>query len=294
MKNTSESLAGRIGILSLLGLSLRELREDRFTRPFLPVPDYFNAHKAPLSSYSGIWEFIQKGSLPEVQALKNDWEMIYSAYVATYIERDVRQLANIGESNAFYKFMVALAARNGQLLNFTSISNDIGVNPSTVERWTSILKASNIIYLLEPYYNNILKRTIKTPKLYFLDTGLVCYLSGWNTPTVLERGAAAGSIFEAFVVGEIIKSYTNAGREPPLYFYRDKEKNEINLLIHENGTLYPLEIKKHAEPSIHDIKTFAILNTIPGIQRGPGGVICPYSRLMPLSADDMVIPFSYL
>ncbi|GHV93817.1 ATPase [Spirochaetia bacterium] len=295
MKNVSESMSGRIGILNLLGLSRRELIGDNCRLPFIPLNAYYkkrNPGKA--ASNKDIWKFIQKGSLPEIHALKNDWEMFYSSYVSTYIERDVKQLVNIGESNMFYKFMIAMAAHNGQLLNYTSITRDIGLSPSTAERWTSILLASNIIYLLQPYHNNILKRAIKTPKVYFLDTGLACYLSGWNTSTVLERGAAAGSFFETFVIGEIIKSYTNAGREPPLYFYRDKEQNEIDLLIYENGTLYPLEIKKHGDPSSKDIRAFRFLDIIPGVIRGTGGVICTYSQLMPLSGEDMIIPVSYL
>jgi predicted AAA+ superfamily ATPase len=295
MKNVTESLAGRVGILSLLGLSRRETTGDSFSRPFLPTGDYFegrNPRRA--ASRNNIWETIQRGCLPEMVYPETDWELFYSAYVRTYIERDVRQLVNIGDEIAFLNFLTAMAARSGQLLNYAALSRETGVSLPTVERWTSMLRASNLIYLLQPYHNNVLKRALKTPKVYFLDTGLVCYLTRWTDPVVLERGAAAGHLFETYCMGEIIKSYTNAGREPPLFFYRDKEQNEIDLLIQENGILYPLEIKKHADPKPADIKSFRFLDKLPGAIRGPGGVICLYPDLAPLGGDDRVIPLEYI
>jgi predicted AAA+ superfamily ATPase len=296
MKNVSESLAGRIGILNLHGLSRREIAGNVFTKPFLPTKEYFKSRKPSVTNedHKTIWEAIQRGCLPELQNPKTNREAFYSAYVKTYIERDVRQLANVGDELSFYQFMTAMAARNGQLLNYAAVAQDIGVSLPTIERWTSILRTSNIIFLLQPYHNNILKRALRTPKLYFLDTGLVCYLSGWNTPQVLERGAAAGAIFESYCIAEIIKSYANAGREPALFFYRDKEQNEIDLLIHENGTLYPVEIKKHATPRPEDIKAFRRIEKIPGIIRGPGGLICLYDDLAALSKEDMAIPVGYI
>lgn len=292
MNNVSESLAGRIGVLNLLGLSLRELGDIDFTQPFLPTREYIEARKkkdVPPAS-KDVWSIIQKGSLPEMQYPDTDWEMFYAAYVKTYIERDVRQLTNVGDELTFLRFMTAVAANSGMLLNNASISREIGVSQPTVERWISILRTSNIIYLLQPYYNNALKRAVKTPKLYFLDTGLACYLTGWNNPQVLERGAAAGKLFETLVVGEVIKSYTNAGREAPLYFYRDKEQNEIDLLIFENGTLYPIEIKKHANPQSDDISAFRYLDNIPGVVRGPGALICTYDRDASLGQNTRVMP----
>ena len=155
--------------------------------------------------------------------------------------------------------------------------------------------ASNIVYLLKPYANNVLKRSVKTPKLYYLDTGLAAYLTKWNTAEVLKSGAMAGAFFETFVVSEIIKSYYNQGiLEPSLYFYRDKEQREIDLLIEENGVLYPLEMKKHADPKPGDVKAFDILNELPGIRRGPGGVICTYDRLTTLKGEDKVIPVWFI
>ena len=191
--------------------------------------------------------------------------------------------------------MVAAAASAGQLLNLTSLARDVGISQPTAERWLSILVASNIVYLLQPYSNNITKRAIKTPKLYFLDTGLAAYLTKWNTPDVLKNGAMAGAFFESFVVSEIIKSYYNKGiLEPPIYFYRDKDMNEIDLLIEENGTLYPIEMKKHADPQKRDVQAFAVLDRIPGIQRGPGGVVCLYDKLITWQGVDKIIPINYL
>ncbi len=298
MKGVSESLAGRIGLLTLLGLSLREMNDTAFDRPFIPTDDYFSERKEQLKAieYDNVWKTIHRGSMPELYENPDfDWQMFYGAYVRTYIERDVRELSEIGDTVKFTKFMVAAAASTGQLLNLASLARDVGISQPTAERWLSILVASNIVFLLSPYSNNITKRAIKTPKLYFLDTGLAAYLTKWNTPDVLKSGAMAGAFFESFVISEIIKSYYNKGiLEPPLYFYRDKDMNEINLIIEESGTLYPLEMKKHADPTKKDINAFSILDKIPNIQRGQGGVICLYDRLITLKGDDKIIPVSYL
>jgi predicted AAA+ superfamily ATPase len=167
--------------------------------------------------------------------------MFYGAYVRTYIERAVRQLTQVGDEVKFLQFMTVVASCTGQLLNLASLARDVGISPPTAERWLSVLVTSNLVYLLRPYANNIAKRTVKTPKLYFLDTGLAAYLTRWNSADVLKNGAMAGAFFETFVLAEIIKSYTNQGiLDLPFYFYRDKNMNEIDLLIEENGTLYPI------------------------------------------------------
>ncbi len=298
MKGVSESLAGRIGLVTLLGFSLREVYGVEFDTPFIPTEGYFAERKGQLAniSYDDVWHRIHRGSMPELQENPDfDWQMFYGAYVRTYIDRDVRELSEIGDTVKFTKFMVAAAASTGQLLNLTSLARDVGISPPTAERWMSILVASNIVYLLQPYSNNITKRAIKTPKLYFLDTGLAAYLTKWNTPDVLKNGAMAGAFFESFVVSEVIKSYYNKGiLEPPIYFYRDKDMNEIDLIIEEGGTLYPIEMKKHADPQKRDVQNFSVLDKIPGVQRGPGGVVCLYDRLITLQGDDKVIPVNYL
>lgn len=298
MKGVSESLAGRIGLVTLLGFSLRESHGIEFDLPFLPTEEYFAQRKLHTAniSYDEVWNTIHRGSMPELHDNPDfNWQMFYGAYVRTYIDRDVRELSEIGDTVKFTKFMVAAAASTGQLLNLSSLARDVGISQPTAERWLSILVASNIVYLLQPYSNNITKRAIKTPKLYFLDTGLAAYLTKWNTPDVLKNGAMAGAFFESFVVSEIVKSYYNKGiLELPLYFYRDKDMNEIDLLIEENGTLYPIEMKKHADPQKKDIEAFDLLDKIPGVKRGSGGVVCLYDKLITLRGADRVIPVNFL
>ncbi len=184
----------------------------------------------------------------------------------------------------------------GQLLNLQAVANDVGVSQPTADRWLSILVASHLVYLLQPYFNNLTNRAVKTPKLYFLDTGLAAYLSRWNTAETLCSGAMSGAYFEAFVIAEIIKSYYNKGfLEPPLYFYRDKDKKEIDLLIEDSQTLYPLEIKQHADPSAKDLKNFDVLERLAQtISIGTGGVICTYERLVTLKDGFWTIPVNYL
>lgn len=298
MKGVSESLAGRIGLVTLLGFSLRESCGIEYDTPFIPTAEYFDERKKHLVeiSYDDVWNRIHRGSMPELQKNHNfNWQMFYGAYVRTYIERDVRDLSEVGDTVKFTKFMVAAAASTGQLLNMASLARDVGISQPTAERWLSILVASNIVYLLQPYSNNVTKRAIKTPKLYFLDTGLAAYLTRWNTPDVLKTGAMAGAFFESFVVSEIIKSYYNKGvLDLPIYFYRDKDMNEIDLLIEDGGILYPIEMKKHADPQKKDMDTFDLLDKIPGIKRGSGGVVCLYDKLITLKGNDRVIPVNYL
>lgn len=297
MRNVSESLVGRIGILNLYGLSLRERYGIDCDMPFCPERDYLEARRSSLVpvDYNAVWALIHRGAMPAMAAEGMDWQLFYGAYARTYLERDVRDLAQVGDEVKFLKFMTAAATMTGQLLNYASLARIAGVSQPTAERWLSVLCASNLVYLLQPYHNNIIKRAVKTPKLYFLDTGLAAYLTRWNTPEVLQHGAMAGAFFESFVVAEILKSYANSGvLDPPLYFYRDKEQNEIDLLLARDQTLYPLEIKKHADPKLGDVKAFAVLDKIPGITRGPGGLICLYDRPVPLKGKDMVIPLSYV
>ena len=298
MKGISESLSGRIGLVTLLGFSLRERYGVSNDTPFLPTDAYFDARKKQLADipYEDVWNMIHRGSMPELCENPDfDWQMFYGAYVRTYIERDVRDLSDIGDTVKFTRFMTAAAASTGQLVNLASMARDVGISQPTAERWLSILVASNIVYLLKPYSNNITKRAVKTPKLYFLDTGLTAYLTRWNTPEVLKNGAMAGAFFESFVIAEIIKSYYNKGIvDPPLYFYRDKDMNEIDLVIEENGTLYPLEMKKHADPQKKDMAAFDLLDKVPGTKRSAGGVICLYDRLITLKGKDRVIPINYL
>ena len=229
MKDVSESLAGRIGILNLLGLSLREIKGINFNEEFTPTNEYIEKREKFIKdiSYEEIWEIIHKGAMPALYQENNDVEMFYAMYVSTYIERDVRSLTQVGDTLSFFKFMTALASRIGQLLNLNSIANEIGISIPTAQRWLSILVASNIVYVLEPYYNNIMKRAIKTPKVFFLDTGLAAYLTKWKDKEVLEAGTMAGNFFENFVIVEIIKSFYNSGElRPPVYFIEIRKKEK--------------------------------------------------------------------
>ena len=298
MRNVSESLAGRIGILNLYGLSLRERYGIDNSMPFVPAGEYIEARKncpAPLE-HNAVWALIHRGAMPAMAAdAAMDWQLFYAAYVRTYIERDVRDLTQVGDEVKFLRFMTASAAMTGQLLNYASLARDAGVSQPTAERWLSVLCASNLVRLLQPYHNNVIKRAVKTPKLYFLDTGLAAYLTRWSTPEVLQHGAMAGAFFETFVLSEILKGYANNGvLDPPLYFYRDREQNGIDLLIQRDQVLHPIEIKKSADPSPADVKTFGALDKIPGALRGSGGLICMYERPAPLVGEDMVIPLAYV
>jgi predicted AAA+ superfamily ATPase len=297
MKNVSESLAGRIGIINLLGLSLREIKKDTFNEVFVPTEEYLEKRKtsARQTDYKEIWEVIHKGSMPAMYAEELDWQMFYAAYTKTYIERDVRDLTHVGDERKFIKFMTAMAGRTSQMLNLSAVAGEVGISVPTADRWLSIMISSNIVYLLQPYYNNITKRAVKTPKLYFLDTGLAAYLTKWNTPQVLEAGAMAGAFFETFVLAEVLKSYYNAGvSDPSLYYYRDKDTKEIDLLIEQNGTFYPVEIKKTANPGKEHIKSFSVLEKIKGVTAGTGGVICLYDKSVRINDQNVTIPVTWL
>ncbi len=297
MKNVTESLAGRVAILHLQGISLAEEQGRPDSAPFLPdVALLKNRQKTAQSltlpeAYHTIW----RGSYPDMVTQQNDknWERFYDSYVATYIQRDVREYLNINDTASFHKFMQIAAARTGQLINYADMARDIGISEVTVKAWLNVLHASGIVYLLQPYFNNRAKRLIKTPRLYFMDTGLCAFLTGWLNPEVLERGAMAGAMLETWVVSEVIKSYLHHGRTPRVYFYRDKQKREVDLLIEENGTLYPIEIKKTASIQNAGFKGFDMLESLK-TPIGHGGMMCFVNALVPLSEDVDAIPVGYL
>lgn len=292
MKGVSESLAGRIGILNLLGLSLQERKGfGQSQQPFLPtsLPSHAKFDIDLKELYSLIWQ----GSFPAMALKKLDWNIFYSSYVQTYLQRDVRDLARVGDELSFLKFLTACAARSGQLLNIADLARDASISANTAKAWLSILEASGIIYLLQPYFNNATKRLVKAPKLYFLDTGLCCYLTNWLNPDALEAGAMSGAILETFVVTEIIKSYLHNGLRAPIYFMRDKDKKEIDLVIMQNQVLYPLEIKKTAAPSKHDVRHFSMLDKF-SMDVGPGGVVCLIDKLLPIQENVYSIPIAYI
>lgn len=296
MKNVSESLAGRVGILQLEGLSQDEKNGHPDVPPFLPTEEYIKTkvHSAAETDLLKIYELIWKGSYPKLYPADSDyWAVFYESYMQTYIERDIKALSAVGNELDFVKFMRALAARTGEMLNYSELANNVGVSQPTIKSWLSILQASGLVYILRPYYNNVGNRFIKTPKVYFMDTGLACYLTGWKTPEVLESGAMSGNMFETYVVSEIIKSYWHNGKQPDIYYYRDKDKREIDVLLHENGTLYPIEIKKKSNPDKGDIKASNVIETLKQ-KRGSGAVVCMALTHLPLTDDVNIIPVGYL
>jgi len=296
MKNVSETLAGRVGIINMQGLSLREINGCEFTEAFIPTEEFLGKSKNYTRNdrYLTVWETIVRGGMPAIQDKTVTTDAFYSSYIATYLERDVRSFAQIGDEMLFLKFMTIAAAQTANLLNYQSMANALGVALNTVKAWTSILLASGVIYLLEPYYNNILKRAVKTPKLYFIDTGLVCYLTKWRTAEQAANGAMSGALFETFVVSEIIKSYYNIGRRPPIYFYRDRDGNEIDLLIEENGMLHPIEIKLTGNVELKAVRHFSRLNDIHDKRRGTGCVISMSDELRYLDGQNYIVPLGLL
>lgn len=296
MKNVTESLAGRVAILQLQGITLAEEQGCPNALPFLPDLERLKLrqeHAKPLTLpevYHKIW----RGAYPDmvIQDGKN-WERFYDFYVSTYIQRDVREYLNINDIATFHKFMRIAAARSGQLINYADMARDTGVSEVTVKSWLNVLQASGIVYQLQPYFNNQTKRLIKTPKLYFMDTGLCAFLSGWLTPDVLERGAMSGAILETWVISEVIKSYLHQGRTPRVYFYRDKEKREVDLLIEENGMLWPIEVKKTGSIQNAGFKGFNVLENL-NQPIGHGGLICFVNSLVPVFKDVDAIPIGFL
>lgn len=296
MQNVTESLAGRVGILSLGGISQREESGDSFSRPFLPDKKYFLERKPslPREEMTSVWKRIHRGWFPSLVTGSVSAEDFFPSYTQTYLERDVRALSQVGDLLKFYNFISVVAARTGQLVNYADLASTVGVDSKTAKKWLSILAASSIVYLLPPYSGNVEKRLIKTPKLYFADTGLAAYLTRWLNPEVLAAGASAGAFFETFVVMEIVKSFSNAGMAAPLYFYRDKDGKEIDLIIDMNGCIYPVGIKLTATPRERDCVNFKAASAIKGRKIMGGTLICSCSDVFALSEDVVAAPFRYI
>lgn len=282
MEGITESLAGRVAVLDLLGLSNAEINHTaEHTKPFLPDGRIEQANGISLTdAYRKIWF----GSFPRVIDNPDVRDIFYRSYIQTYIQRDVKDILNITDEITFHKFLGAIAARTGQLLNYADVARDVAIDNKTVKAWLSVLEASGLTYLLYPYHTNVTKRIIKTPKIYFLDTGLCSYLTKWTTPEALEAGAMSGAIFETYVVAEILKSYWHNGQEANLYFYRDTDQKEVDLLIESNNTLYPIEIKKTATPSKTAVRSFDVLDKL-NKQIGHGAVICLTEKNIPISGN---------
>ena len=289
MQGIQESLAGRIAILDLMGLSYREKIKKPFSgMPFLPSMD--KSRDGKKLTVNDVYRHIWEGAMPEPYVdRKIERERYYSSYVKSYIERDVRDFYNLEKPIQFFDFISVAASLTGQLLNYSNIARDIGIDVKTAQAWMGILEKSGLVYLLHPYSPNITKRIIKTPKMYFLDTGLCAYLTKWLTPDSLMMGAMSGSILETYVVGEILKSYLHNGRDPTVYFYRDANQHEIDIVIEEDGTLYPVEIKKTASPGSNDYKSFRELEKLKK-KIGLGAVLCLKAERIALSREVVSIP----
>ncbi len=292
LENIGDSLAGRIAILDLYGFSTREL-EAKEEPIFVPEIDLLkNKERVETKTTGKIFEKILNGSYPEVNNANGaNRESFYEAYIRTYIERDVRQLIHIKDENKFVKFMAAIAARTAQEYNAVDIANDVGVDSKTIDGWISILKNAGLIYMLQAYSNNQVQKAIKRPKIYFMDTGLACYLTGYVSSQTLARSAYNGAIFETYFIGEIVKSFTNHGKNPRtrLYYYRDTNQKEIDLLVFYDNKVYPVEIKKSANPGRNAIKNFDIVDKF-GMEVGNGVVLCMVKEIIAIDESNFLVP----
>lgn len=300
MKGISESLAGRVSVTELTGLSLREIHGVKFNHHFVPTDKYLEEREKEIKSYTNLWEIIHKGAYPELYDVDRDWQEYYSSYVSTYLERDINEMI-AADGITFTKFLTAVAARTGEILNYANIASEVGVSQPTIKSWISILERTGIVFLLQPYSASALNRAIKTPKIYFRDTGLACYLTRWLTADALKCSAVAGNMFETFMVSEILKSYTNEGKDYKfnIFYYRGKDKsatgeNEIDLIIEEDGVLYPVEIKMSGNPKANMGATNPVLDRIKEKSRGMGVILCLIDKKTYLRENLVALPIEYI
>lgn len=292
MELAQESLAGRVAILHMPSLSQHEVYGTGEATPFavdLPALKMRKKTNAP-ADMASLYERIWNGSMPGLLSGKyTDRDIFYSSYLQTYIDRDVTEQIQLTDKLLFRDFIRAAACRAGQMLNVHDIAADIGVSDDTAKRWLQVLEKSDIIFYLRPYSNNLLKRTITTPKMYFFDTGLVAYLTRYSTPEILANGAINGAILENYVVAEIRKTYMNCGKEFLMWYYRDKDSNEIDLVIESDGELHPLEVKRSVNPGTELTRAFRILDS-GSVPRGVGAILCMRPELSAIDAKHLIIP----
>jgi predicted AAA+ superfamily ATPase len=297
MRGISETLAGRIAIMNMLGFSNRERHRLKLdVASFLPEERIIR-ERATHSRNAGlkdVFNDIWTGTLPAIAAGPvKDRDLFYSSYLQTYLQRDIRDLAKFGDEGLFLRFLKACAARTGQLLNLSELARDADVSPNTAKSWLAILQASFQVYLLPPYYSNITKRLVKRPKLYFLDTGLCAYLAEWASPESLEAGAMSGAIFETYVFAEILKSWWHKGKTPEIYYFRDKDGQEVDFLLIHNRIAYPVEAKKAALPKSEWLRPFNSLDQLK-LKISSGAVICLAKDIIPLEKDISAVPVGIL
>lgn len=291
MSGIQESLAGRVVVLSLTSLSQAEICGGEMQPFTLDIEKLSARRKERTAADTGvIFDRIFRGSMPAIVSEKNsNSQIFYSSYLTTYIERDVREVSDAIDSLKFLHFITAVAARCGQILNIAEIARDADINQKQAKNWLGVLETLGLIFYLHPYSNNMLKRLVKTPKLYFYDTGLVCYLTKWSSAETLQSGAMNGAILENYVVAEIRKTYLNCGKDPYMYYYRDKDAREIDIILEHDGVLNPIEIKKSANPGSELIKVFKLLDKS-SAKRSKGAVVCMKPELSAIDRENYIIP----
>lgn len=291
MSGIQESLAGRVAVLSLTSLSQAEICGGEMQPFTLDIEKLSARRKERTEADTGvIFDRIFRGSMPAIVSEKNsNSQIFYSSYLTTYIERDVREVSDAIDSLTFLHFITAVAARCGQILNIAEIARDADINQKQAKNWLGVLETLGLIFYLHPYSNNILKRLVKTPKLYFYDTGLVCYLTKWSSAETLQSGAMNGAILENYVVAEIRKTYLNCGKDPYMYYYRDKDAREIDIILEHDGVLNPIEIKKSANPGSELIKVFKLLDKS-SAKRSKGAVVCMKPELSAIDKENYIVP----
>ena len=276
------------GVPDFFALQKRTLLTDRFKIDLEALTER-EKFRIP-ADVQGIFERIYRGSMPAIVSGRNtNSQIFYSSYLLTYIERDVKLLSDAIDSLKFLRFITATAARCSQMLNVAEIAQDADINQKQAKDWLQILETLGIIFYLHPYSNNLLKRLVKTPKLYFYDTGLVCHLTRWSSPEVLENGAMNGAVLENYVVSEIAKTWLNSGKEPYMYYYRDKDAKEIDIVLEHDGILNPIEIKKTSNPGTELTRVFSLLDKA-SVPRGKGAVVCMKPKVGVIDRENYIVP----
>ena len=296
MEGVQESLAGRVALLHLSPLSQSEIMKRPPEPPFSLELSLLSERQngRQMLNTPEVFQHIHQGGMPAlVTGTYSNASIFYSSYIDTYMERDVRRLSNDIDSLKFLRFLRSVAARTSQQVNYKGIADDAEIDQTTAKNWLHVLEALGIIFLLEPYSNNVLKRTVSTPKLYFYDSGIVCYLTRWSSPETAMEGAMSGALLENYTVAEIIKTYQNAGQEPFLYYYRDKDAREIDLILEQDGKLFPIEIKKMASPPKKVTKVFDLIDKSP-LQRGTGAILCMADQLGAFDQNNLIVPISLI
>lgn len=295
MKGVSESLAGRVGIVELYSLSQSEVAgRGQSAEPLYPE-EIKTRLGAPACEISELYERIWRGGYPRLYRYADtSQEDYFSAYLHTYITRDIRALTQVGDTSAFMRFMRSVAARSGQQLVYADIARDADVSPNTARNWLSVLETSGVIDILQPYYVNTSKRLVKTPKVYFADTGFCAWLGGWDSPRSLMYGAMAGPILETWVYGQLRRSFANRGIRLRLSYYRSSNGAEIDFVLETNGKLYPMEVKRSSSPRLSDLRAADTMPLAPGVELCPGVVLCTATEILPLGKGAYAYPVSMI